>query len=63
MDAKQYIRPVSVGVSSKFYLHLMSCHVGILDDVASYLTRERRNEFHGNETLLARISTLMSHEI
>jgi hypothetical protein len=37
-----YVRPVSMGVSSKFRLHLMSYHVGIFDDVAPYLRRERR---------------------
>jgi hypothetical protein len=46
-----------VGVSFKFYLHLINCHVGIFDDVAPYLRREKRNEFHKDETFLAELST------
>ena len=42
----------------KFHLHLMSCHISAFDDVARFLIRERRSEFHGDETLLARIPTL-----
>jgi hypothetical protein len=51
------VRPVLMEVSSKFHLHLMSYHVGIFDDVAPYLRRERRNEFHGDETLLTQLPT------
>jgi hypothetical protein len=52
------LRLVSVGVSLEFHLYLMSCHVYILDDMTPYLRRERRNECHGDETLLVRIPTL-----
>jgi hypothetical protein len=47
-----------VEVSSEFYLHLMSYHISVFNDVARLLRRERRSEFHGDEILLARISTL-----
>jgi hypothetical protein len=42
-----------VGVSSKFYLYLISYHISTFDDVATFLKRERRSEFYGDETLLA----------
>ena len=54
----QLLRPVLLGVSLELHLHLMNCHISIFDDVARFLRRERRSEFHGDETLLARIPTL-----
>jgi len=35
-------RPVSVGVSSEFYLHLMNYHINVFDDVARFLRREKK---------------------
>jgi hypothetical protein len=48
------VRPFSSEVSLEFYLYLLSWHiVSIFDDVATFLRRERRSEFHGDETFPA----------
>jgi hypothetical protein len=47
-----------VRVSSEFYLHLISYHIRAFDDVATFLRREKRNKFRGDETLLAPLPTL-----
>jgi len=36
----------------------MSCHISVFDDVAMFLRRERKSEFHEDKTLLAQIPTL-----
>jgi hypothetical protein len=51
--AAQTVRPVSVGVSSKFHSCLISYHISTFDDVETFLKRERRSQIHGDETLLA----------
>jgi len=41
LDLRFVLRPVSVGISSDFHLHLISCHIGVFDDVATFLRREK----------------------
>jgi hypothetical protein len=50
---KRTLRSVSIGVSPEFYLRLIECHISAFDDVATFSIRERRSEFHEDETLLA----------
>jgi hypothetical protein len=40
----------------KFHLYVISCHISIFDDATMFLRRERRNEFHGDQTLSAQIT-------
>ena len=47
-----------MGVPRKFHLYLIECHIGVFDDMLTFLRRERRNEFHLDQTLLTRLATL-----
>jgi hypothetical protein len=37
------LRPISVGVSLEFYLHLIACHICIFDDMSDVLMKREKN--------------------
>jgi hypothetical protein len=57
------MRPVSMGVSSEFHLHLIRCHISGFDDVARLLIRERISEFNEMKLSWHEYQFSMSHGI
>jgi hypothetical protein len=47
-----------LGVLSKFHLHLISYHIYIFMICQCFNEKREKNEFHGDKTLLAQLSTL-----